>query len=86
MRRTIAIIYTVLAILAYLLGYMANRGPEAGPLNYVFVVVLGVPWSFLLSWLLGDSVSTSFVPLVGVLINGALLWWWALRRPRAAIK
>lgn len=86
MRKTIAIIYTVLAILAYIIGSTASTGPDAGPLNYIFVVVLGIPWSFLLSWLLGDGVSSPLVPLVGVLINGALLWWWALRPARAVAR
>lgn len=75
-RKIIAVAYTVFAIAAFLIGWISN----SGPLNYIFFVIAGLPWTLLFNWILGDSVSSPLIPLAAVLINAALLWWWALRK------
>ncbi|MGD9589566.1 MAG: hypothetical protein AB7Q37_14230 [Pyrinomonadaceae bacterium] len=82
MKKAIAIGFTVLAAAAYLIGYMASRGESSGPLNYIFVVILGLPWTAIISWLI-PSVDSPLIPAVGVSINTSLVWWWALRGRRS---
>lgn len=77
MRRTIAIIFTILALLSFVVGLAADSGKSAGPLNYIFVVILGFPWTAIISWLV-PSASSPWIPAVGLFINLALVWWWAL--------
>lgn len=82
MRRAIAIIFTILAVLSVVVGLVADSGKSSGPLNYIFVVILGFPWTAIISWLI-PSVSSPWIPAVGLFINLALVWWWALRGKRA---
>lgn len=76
MRRAIAVVYTILAVLSVVVGYVAGMGPNAGPLNYAFVVVLGFPWTVIISWLF-PSTASPLIPALGLLINLVLVWWWA---------
>ncbi len=77
MKKYVAIVFTILAALSVVLGFFAGIGESSGPLNYIFVVILGLPWTLLISWLF-PSVSSPFLPAIGLLINIALVWWWAL--------
>ena len=81
MRRTIAVVFSTLAVLSVVVGYIAGMGPSSGPLNYIFVVILGFPWTLILSWLF-PSAASPLIPAIGLLINLALVWWWALRGTR----
>lgn len=83
MRRTLAIGFTILAVLSVIIGLAAGSGKSSGPLNYIFVVILGLPWTAVISWLF-PSVSAPWIPAVGLIINVALVWWWALGVRRRA--
>lgn len=83
MRRTIAIIFTILAALSVIIGLVADSGKSSGPLNYIFVVILGFPWTAIISWLI-PSVSSPWIPAAGLIINVALVWWWARSGKRRA--
>lgn len=77
MKKIIAFIYTAFALFAFLIGYFSN----SGPLDYVFVIIAGFPWTQILSGLLRTELTSGpVIPIIGVLINTALVWWWALRR------
>ncbi|MBX7053969.1 MAG: hypothetical protein K1X36_03360 [Pyrinomonadaceae bacterium] len=76
MKRTIAIVFTVLAILSVGVGLIAGWGNSSGPLNYVFVAIMGLPWTAIISWLF-PSVSSPSIPTLGLIINLLLVWWWA---------
>lgn len=77
MKKTIAFVYSAFALFAFLVGFFSN----SGPLDYVFVIIAGFPWTQILSGLLRSEMpSGPLIPLLGVLINAGLLWWWALRR------
>lgn len=75
MKKTIAIAYTGFAVFGFLAGYLSN----SGPLDYIFVIIAGIPWTQLLSWIFPSS-DTPLIAIIGVLINLALVWWWALRK------
>jgi hypothetical protein len=51
-KRAIAIIYTVAAILALGIGFVAV---PSDPLNFIFAVVLSLPWPLLAAYLPGDA-------------------------------
>lgn len=81
MKRVVAIVYTLFAVVSFLLGYFSN----SGPLDYIFFVIAGVPWTQILSWLLADRLGGSpVIAFVGVFINLAIVWWWATRKGKAA--
>lgn len=72
----LAIAYTLFAIGSYLIGYFSN----SGPLNYVFFVIAGFPWTQILSrFIARESGGSIIYAFVGVLINLSLVWWWASR-------
>ena len=77
MKRAIAIIYTVAAILALGIGFVAV---PSDPLNFIFAVVLSLPWPLLAAYLAGDAQWSGPAVIIGSLaLNVGLLWWWALR-------
>lgn len=79
MKKIIAVAYTLFAAASLLLGYLSN----SGPLDYVFFVIAGVPWTQFLIWLLGDRVDGSpAIAFVGVFINLVIVWWWATRNQK----
>ena len=76
-KKIIAIVYTVLAVLAVLLGFFS---PNQGPLNFIFVYLLGLPW-VLIGRLFGEiGVAGGYALGIGSLVlNALILWFWALR-------
>lgn len=71
------IIYVVLSILALAAIPLSAAGwIEPDPLSAVPAILLGFPWSYLLTWLGGtDSVTINFALVaVAMAINGCLLW------------
>lgn len=81
MKRIIAIVYTFFAVGSYLIGYFSN----SGPLDYIFFIIAGFPWTQILSWLLADLVDESpAIGFVGVFINLTLVWWWATRKGKTS--
>ncbi|HMS07855.1 MAG TPA: hypothetical protein PKE66_00040 [Pyrinomonadaceae bacterium] len=75
MKKIIAIAYTAFAAFGFAAGYLSN----SGPLDYIFVIIAGIPWTQILSWAFPSS-GTPVIAIIGVLINLALVWWWALRK------
>ena len=77
MRKIIASVYTAFVAFAFIAGYVSNTGP----LNYVFVIIAGLPWTPLFSRLFGGSFGASpIIAILGVAINLTLIWLWALMR------
>lgn len=74
----IAIVFALLAVLSLIVGYLAGRGGNSGPLNYIFVINLGIPWTQILSKLF-RSTESPLLPAIGLIINIAVVWWLALR-------
>ena len=75
MKKIVAIAYTAFAVFGFAAGYLSN----SGPLDYIFVIIAGIPWTQFLSWMF-PSIDTPVIAIIGVLINLALVWWWALRK------
>jgi hypothetical protein len=77
--------YTLAGIGALIIGFVI---PWDDPLAPVYALLLGAPWTFLLSAAGGyaeDSVAINITLIVGAIaLNAALLWWWALTRRRAS--
>jgi hypothetical protein len=80
--KIIASLYTVLALVALVLALAWVRQDALG---FVFVVVLGLPWTFFLGKIVGDSpwLGPAF-SVLALVLNAGLLWWWALWRARRA--
>lgn len=77
-KKIIAVVYTVLAILAVAAGFLA---PNQGPLNFIFVYLLGLPWVLVGNLFSEIGVVGGYALGIGSLIlNAAILWWWALRK------
>ncbi len=79
MKKTIAIVYSVLAVLSIIAGVSAGYTSSAGPLNYIFAVILGIPWTLILGYFFSD-LPTPITPIACVALNAAILWWWATRK------
>lgn len=79
----IAAAYTLAGIGALIIGFVI---PWDDPLAPVYALMLGAPWTFLLSRLGGyaeDSLAINIILLAAAIaLNAALLWWWALTRRR----
>ena len=79
----IAAAYTLAGIGALIIGFVI---PWDDPLAPAYALMLGAPWTFLLSLLGGyaeDSIAINIILLaVAIALNAALLWWWALTRRR----
>ena len=79
----IAAAYTLAGIGALIIGFVI---PWDDPLAPVYALMLGAPWTFLLSIVGGyaeDSIAINIILLaVAIALNAALLWWWALTRRR----
>jgi hypothetical protein len=70
-KRAIAIIYTVAAIAALGIGFM---GLPRDPLNFVFAIVLGMPWTLLAGYVASDVTWFGPVIIIGSLaLNAGLL-------------
>lgn len=77
MKLLVARIYTVFVAFAVIAGYLSN----SGPLNFIFVIVAGLPWTPALDWAFGKALGHSpLIAISGVAINLAIVWWWALRK------
>jgi hypothetical protein len=81
----IAALYTIAGIAALVIGFVI---PWDDPLSAVYAVVLGAPWTFLLSAIDGyaeESEAINIALVTGaVVLNTVLLWWWALTRRRSS--
>ncbi len=79
----IAAAYTLAGIGALIIGFVI---PWDDPLAPVYALMLGAPWTFLLSIVGGyaeDSIAINIILLAAAIaLNAALLWWWALTRRR----
>lgn len=79
----IAAVYTLFGIAALIIGFVI---PWDDPLKAVYALLLGAPWTFMLSAVDGyadDSVVVNAMLLTGAIaLNAGLLWWWALTRRR----
>lgn len=82
---TVAAAYTVAGIGALVIGFVI---PWDDPLAPVYALLLGAPWTFLLSALDGYAehsvVLNALLLTLAIALNAALLWWWALTRQRSA--
>ena len=75
-KKAIAVVYSVLAVLAVLLGYFS---PNQGPLNFIFVYLLGMPWVLIGRFFGEIGVAGGYALGIGSLVlNAAILWTWAL--------
>jgi hypothetical protein len=73
----IAISYTIAVIASLVIGFVAV---PRDLLNFIFVVVLGLPWTLLVGHMMGDAMWFSMVVMIGsVAFNAGVLWWWTLR-------
>gem|GEM_PF-5493008 len=76
-------LYTLAGLAALAIGFVI---PSDGPLSAVFALMLGMPWTFVLSRLNGyveDSYAANVLLVTGAIaVNAALLWWLALSRRR----
>lgn len=82
--RVLAGMYTLAGIGALIIGFVL---PWDDPLAAAYPLLLGAPWTFLLSELDGyaDSMFTNIILVTGAIaLNAVLLWWWALTRRPAA--
>ncbi|MBX3266671.1 MAG: hypothetical protein KF831_08175 [Acidobacteria bacterium] len=77
MRIAIAAGYTLFALFGLVAGYVSN----SGPLDYIFSIIAGIPWTQFLSWLFASTASP-IIRVIGVLINLVLVWVWAIRPRR----
>lgn len=79
----LAAAYTLAGIGALIIGFVI---PWDDPLAAVYPLMLGAPWTFLLSALDGyaeSSITINIILITGAIcLNAALLWWWALTRRR----
>lgn len=78
----IAAIYSLMGITAVAIGFVI---PSDGPLAAAYALLLGAPWTFLLSAIDGYSDSMAlniFLVTTAIVLNAALLWLWALTRRR----
>ncbi|MFO1153146.1 MAG: hypothetical protein U1E42_05705 [Rhodospirillales bacterium] len=77
----LAATYTLAGAAALVIGF-AIRWDD--PLAAVYPLLLGAPWTFLLSETgayADDSPLINIALVTGAIgLNAALLWWWALRR------
>ncbi len=79
-KRAIAIIYTVAALAALGMGFMGFMVLPRDPLNFVFAIVLGMPWTLLAGYIAGDVTWFGPALIIGSLaLNAGSLWWCALR-------
>lgn len=80
----IAAIYTLASIGALTIGFVI---PWDDPLTPAYALLLGAPWTFLLSALGGYAddapIVNALLVVAAIALNAALLWWWALSRRRA---
>lgn len=80
----VAAVYTLAGAGALIIGFVI---PWDDPLAPVYALLLGAPWTFLLSAMdayAEDSVLLNALLLAAAIaLNAALLWWWALTRHRA---
>lgn len=81
----IAALYTIAGIGALVIGFVI---PWDDPLAAVYPLILGAPWTFLLSAINGyaEESLTINIGLVtaAIAFNAFLLWWWALTRRRSS--
>jgi hypothetical protein len=81
----LAAAYTLAGIGALIIGFVIAWDDPLAP---VYALLLGAPWTFLLSAAGGyaeDSLSINITLIVGAIaLNAALLWWWALTRRLAS--
>jgi hypothetical protein len=79
----VAALYTLAGLGALVIGFVV---PWDDPLAPAHALLLGAPWTFLLSAVDGyaeDSLAVNIVLVSGAIaLNAALLWWWALTRRR----
>jgi hypothetical protein len=59
MKRALAVIYSVAAIVALGIGFV---GVPRDPLNFVFAIVIGMPWTLLAGYVASDV--TWFGPVI----------------------
>jgi hypothetical protein len=86
LRRVLLILaatYTLAGTGALLIGFVI---PSDDPLAPVLALVLGAPWTFVLTAVDGwhpNSLRINVLLLIGTIaLNAGLLWWWALTRRR----
>lgn len=77
----VATAYTLAGLGALIVGFLI---PWDDPLAAVIPLLVGAPWTLLLSELGGyaeDSIAINIALITGAIaLNAALLWWWALTR------
>lgn len=77
--------YTLAGIGALIIGFVL---PWDDPLAAVYPLLLGAPWTFLLSAVDGYAEESPVINIIlitgAITLNAALLWWWALTRRRPA--
>lgn len=80
----LAAAYTLAGAGALIVGFAV---PRDDPLAAVYPLLLGAPWTFLLSAIDGwaeDSVAINVLLVAGcIALDAALLWIWALTRRRS---
>ncbi len=77
-RTIVASIYTLLAAATL---YMAIADPSNDPLAVIFAIPLAYPWFLVITWLDSQDQTLNLFLLTGcLLINAALMWWWASRK------
>lgn len=81
--KVVAAMYTLAGIGALIIGFVT---PWDDPLAAIYPLLLGAPWTFLLTAIDGyaeNSITINIILVTGsITINAALLWWWALTRRR----
>lgn len=79
-----AALYTLAGIGALVIGFVI---PWDDPLAAIYPLLLGAPWTFLLTALdayASESVAFNITLVTGAIaLNALLLWWWALTRRRS---
>ncbi len=80
----LAAIYTLAGMGALVIGFAI---PWDDPLAAVYALLAGLPWTILWSELgvyAEESVAINIALVTGsIVLNVALLWWWALTRRRS---
>jgi hypothetical protein len=80
----VAAAYTLAGVGALIIGFVI---PWDDPLAPVYALLLGAPWTFLISAIGGYAddapVLNALLVVAAIALNAALLWWWALSRRRA---
>ncbi len=81
----IAALYTIAGIGALVIGFVI---PWDDPLAAVYPLILGAPWTFLLSAINGYAEESRAINIglvtAAIALNAFLLWWWALTRRRSS--